>query len=183
MERLAFVGGSGHETLAELRDEQNKDYVIWGFVRNPYDKLVSLFHWWTQNNGDWNEDLQAKPYLGEANFEFFIKDYLEDHVAKDVREYLHNKKFFDVGIQQQWIFFENVFIWDSSPRIGKFESLVEDFQAIQKDIREDLNFSLGHAHKSKRKHYKDYFTKETYAIVNRVYEKDFELFGYEREIE
>jgi len=46
MEQLYYVGGSGHRTLKEIANNNNKSFLPWAFVRNPYDKIVSLFHFW-----------------------------------------------------------------------------------------------------------------------------------------
>ncbi len=64
--------------------------------------------------------------------------------------------------------------------VGKFENLEEDFQKILNligfnDIKHDFEIK-----KNNRNHdsYKKYYDQKTLDIVNEIYKKDFELFGY-----
>lgn len=184
MERLSYVGGSGHDTLHELINKKNKSYLHWGFVRNPYDKIVSLYHFWKTSGVDFFE--QSDSYKKDIfeKFKSFILDYVANHTTNDLQKYLSNKKHFNVGVQPQHIFFKNDFIDLKDIKIGRFENIQEDFKEITNLISERSKIPikaqpLAKINSTSRMDFNKYFDKESLSIVSQVYKKDFELFDYE----
>lgn len=176
MERLHYVGGGGHHTLHELINEHNKHYLHWGFVRNPYDKIVSLYHFWKFH--------KVEMAMDQPDFKSFILDYIPNHTTDKLEEYLLNQTHFNVGVQPQHIFFKNDFIDLKDVKIGRFENIQEDFKEITSLISERSKVPikiqpLAKTNSSSRTHFNEYFDEESFSVVSQVYKKDFELFGYE----
>lgn len=176
MERLSYVGGSGHDTLRELINEHNQHYLHWGFARNPYDKITSLYHFWKFNKVDMAMD--------QLDFKSFILNYVANHTTNQLEEHLSNKNHFNVGVQPQHIFFKNNFIDLKDIKIGRFENIQEDFKEITSLISERSKTHikaqpLVKTNSTSRARFNEYFDKKSFSIVNQVYKKDFELFGYE----
>ena len=62
--------------------------------------------------------------------------------------------------------------------LGRFEQLETDFKQVAQKLGRPADLSLPVINKSSHKHYSDYYTAETRAIVERVYRRDIEAFGY-----
>jgi hypothetical protein len=143
--------------MMEMDNQKWNEYFKFVFVRNPYDRAVS----------GWNYNMETN----KLNIDFNIYMRMQDIVSDD--EYWHcflpqSESVCDEN--------DNYFV----NFVGKFENLEEDFQKILKligfnDIKH--NFEIK---KNNRKHnsYKKYYDQETLNIVNEIYSKDFELFGY-----
>ena len=61
--------------------------------------------------------------------------------------------------------------------IGRYENLEEDFRLISSQLNiktKSLNIGL----RDKNKDYKDFYNKKTRNFVEKLYQKDVRLFGY-----
>jgi hypothetical protein len=61
--------------------------------------------------------------------------------------------------------------------VGRFEHLKRDVATVLSEI--GIDGELPYANKSKRGHYRDYYTSELREIVAERFQKDIEHFGYE----
>jgi len=177
MEQLHYVGGSGHRTLKEIANNNNKSFLPWAFVRNPYDKIVSLFHFWIGES--------VPMALSCDGFEDFVKSYVQKHTTNNISEYLQNNNHFNVGIQPQHIFLENDLFKTDDIFIGKFENIDSDFKKITKNISENCGLDIKYEklHKknsSKREGFKKYYTRYLYDLVYDIYKEDFLMFNYKK---
>ena len=142
-----------------------------GFVRNPWDRLASCYHFFRQgNNHEWpKEDAREIKKMQEFNdFNDFVLDFK------------YNQSWW-----MQKFHFLNQHIWTHS-REGKlcldYLGRVETIQKDIKSICELINVpyvKIKNLNKSKRGLYMNYYNKESKEIVSRVYAKDIEYFGYE----
>lgn len=146
-----------HRTFMQYRNEypiKAKEYFKFSFVRNPWDKLVSQFHF---NRGK----------FGMENYSF--KDYIRAFHAGHV-----------VSIRSQsylpWLVDENGII--AVDFIGRFENLQNDFDHLCDQIGIE-NKKLPHKNSTKHEHYTKYYDKESRRLVAEKYAKDIEYFGYE----
>ena len=181
MERKAYVGGHGHDTLYEITKKFKdtidfKNYIPWGFVRNPYDRLVSLYHFWRENEVP----------MANLPFDNFIKDYIRNHTTINILTYLENKEHFNVGVQPQFLFFDNDVYSPDEVFFGKVESIDSDYKEIlgkieNKSKRKIKDKTLNKVNTSKRSHYRSYYNNETFDLVYEIYKFDVKHFGYERE--
>ena len=164
-----FIQNPFHRYLKDtLPSYKNKPYVF-TFVRNPWDRLVSAFFYLNEGGRNISDKADSKKYLRkyQGDFETFIKEGIAEGKAL---EQLHLKP-------------QSVWVCDNEGKllvdyIGRFESLQEDLDRISKEI--GIPFKpLAHTNGSTHKHYQDYYTNETRAIVAKAYKRDIELFNYD----
>ena len=154
-----------HHLYFDIEDHI-KRFVI-SFVRNPYDRVVSAFHY--LNSGGINDtDLNDKKlYIEKYNGNF------EDFVKNSFPNILHQIHFMP---QYDWIYYRGVSLCNF---IGKYESIQEDIIELSKIIKLKST-DLPELNTSNHKSYLEYYTGELRDIVYYNYEKDFKIFGYER---
>ena len=146
------------------------EYFTFAFSRNPYDRVVSAYHYLIQGGKNDADKLFGEKYLKEyADFSDFVQRGLGQ---PDVMKYWH--------FMPQYLFvvdFDGQKIVDF---IGRFENIAEDFQYISERIGTCEKLPL--LNESSRTDYRLFYTPELADKVWSVYQKDFELFGYSREV-
>lgn len=158
---LAFEHKTSQKKIEELgRAEWDKRFTF-TFVRNPWDRAVSLYHYRVKTN-------QTNLRTDGVSFEEWVKLCF---VEQDPYYYNTHKMFMP---QLDWL-------TDSKDElavdfIGKFESLNDDFDKICAQLGKVS--SLEHLHRSKRKSYRDYYTENTTEIIRDFYKKDIDAFDY-----
>jgi hypothetical protein len=147
---------TGEEVIKIFSKEIWDSFYKFGFVRNPWDWQVSLYHFMLQKPGHHQHDLVKSM----KNFD----EYIRWRINKD----LHlQKEFFYDGNGNCIVDF-----------IGKLENLDQDFKKICNKI--GIEAELPHKNKSKRKRdYRKYYTEETKKLVEKAFREDIELFYYE----
>ncbi|EGO3166724.1 sulfotransferase family 2 domain-containing protein [Campylobacter coli] len=154
----------------------NKDrfesYFSFGFVRNPYDRVVSAYHYLRNGGGTLGDEKWAKKNIYKYNsFKEFVLDLKNIEIQNKILNWMH-------FIPQY------KFLCDNESNIlvnftGKFENLEEDFKKILKILnRKD---QLMHINKSNHVDYKNYYNDVMYKIVREIYRDDFEIFDYDLE--
>jgi len=156
-----ITGYHKHATAREIIErmgvENFQSKFSFCFVRNPYDHMVSLYHYIKQSRGH---------YLHfEANsmsFNAFIRHYLTTSPRRQTDfVYLGNKQIVSF--------------------VGKFERLEDDLKKICENIGVRYT-NVTHANSSNRsRNFQSYFTsKEVLNLFNAYFCDDFEHFGYKR---
>jgi len=154
-----------------LRKEPGlRDYWTFGFVRNPWDRMVS---WWSmiENWRDWSEraridtDDKWNPMWRGASeftsFEQFVFQGTEafPRLRRPQIDYLRVK-----GRRADFI--------------GRTENLADDSRFALEHFGLSTD-GLGHDNKSKRASYRDYYDAKTQAHVGQLFAKDIAEFDYE----
>lgn len=134
------------------------------FVRNPYDRAVSLFLFLKRNR-----TLGA----GETFLGFCRR--LSEHGCEPIGLY-NVKGFSQCNPQVRWL--ENIKV----DFIGRFESLEEDCDVIFRNLNLKST-PLPKLRVSKRLGIEQYYCAESKAIVEKFYKEDFETLGYEMDLE
>lgn len=150
--------GSGHTPAAKLLNGRRTAFSF-GFVRNPYDRLVAVFHAATQHGGVW-------PRLNDASFASFVRLLVEDWQVEPHAWPMTRFLCDDCG---------DVIV----DFVGRFECLEEDWRAVCERIGMEHRL-LPRMHQSTRNSWQAYYTTELASIVEELYADDFETFGYER---
>ena len=166
------------------------------FVRNPYLRFVSNWHYCVKNStyGDeirfrnicYDKKIFPNPDVSFSNFEIEKDTFLEfcRNLDKTI-EYGPGE--FTLWIPQYyWIYSGNKCLFDF---VGRYEQLEEDLLQVYlklgleyKDVKFGNN-SKNDSIKSQLKYKDFYFNGEIVDRVYNFYKRDFEQFGYERDID
>jgi hypothetical protein len=144
---------------------------IWGFrsffkfcfVRNPWDRLVSAYHY--LRKGHPTSPIAATVMRCSSFAEFVSEALRSEAVASE----LHIRP-------------QHSFVLDSRGQVvmnfvGRFEHLERDFEAVARHL--GLQGRRLHAHnESLHQDYRCYYDDSTQRIVSDFYRKDIELFNY-----
>ncbi len=159
--KIPFEHKTALEKIEEIGREQWESKLAFTVVRNPWDKVVSHYHYRVQTN---QTDLGVRP-VG-------FKDWVRlTYGNKDPFYYDIPKMFMP---QSDWITDHDGQIIVEF--ICRFENLNDDFNHVCKKLGKTV--SLPHIKASKRGHYRDYYDEETVEIVARWFKKDIKTFAY-----
>jgi len=150
-----------HE-VKEVKEYDSSDFKF-TFVRNPFDRLASCYRHVIQKGA--LKNIQDDPKLHrEMSFEKFI-DVISEIELENM----------DIHFRPQY-----TFIPEKPDYVGKFENIQEDFKHICEKI--GINVELLHENKTNKTIFRDYYTPKIIEKVLKLYEKDFELFNYSKEL-
>ncbi|EOG9632778.1 sulfotransferase family 2 domain-containing protein [Campylobacter lari] len=162
----------GHVKASDyVKFDKNKfeSYFSFGFVRNPYDRMVSAYHYLMNSSIDFRDLEWGKQNIGNLKFSEFVLKLQDDKFKKKILSKNH------FSFQYEYLCDENMNILVNF--VGKFEQLNNDFKNILNILHRDEN--LVHVNKSKHYNYKDYYNYNTYKIIREIYKNDFEIFDYD----
>lgn len=149
-----------HLSAKELRESIPEKifskYYKFGFVRNPYDWQVSLYHYMLKDENHYQHHI-AKEF---ASFD----QYLEWRIKEDIH------------LQREFFYDGDDMIMDY---IGKMENLNEDFKRIAAKIK-ITGLDLPVTNASQHKHFETYYTQGTADLVFEAFSPDFKAFDYQR---
>ena len=144
-----------HSSCSDLQVDKYKNYFKFAFVRNPWDRVVSWYHFYKQMP---QTKVKSKLSTKNETFEEFILYKKINRWAGDNQDQYNFSSCCDF--------------------IGKFENLQEDFN----DVCSKINIpqrKLPIFNKSKHIYYTDYYNEETRKIVAKRFAKDITHFDYE----
>tara|TARA_B100002019_G_scaffold216392_1_gene188982 strand:- start:1022 stop:1555 length:534 start_codon:yes stop_codon:yes gene_type:complete len=141
-----------HSRASKIKKEVGESvwncYYKFSFVRNPFDKIVSQYHYNRSGFG-----------LQNSTFKEYVKAWYNGKKISNSSQF-------------------NLFYLDEKlDFIGRFENIQKDFDIICDKIGIPKQ-ELPHKNKSQHKHYTEYYDDETREIVAEKYAKDIEYFGY-----
>ena len=163
--------------------EEYSDYYTFTFSRNPYSKIVSVYHF----SESIHNSMSFKCFLNK------VCEFMDLGTEKIYKEMANNETsfrqvnfpnlnypFHDNGNIGYHILPQSYFVAQKNHVnfIGKMETLQEGFDTICDKIGIPQQ-QLPHSNKSKHEHYTEYYDDETRKIVAELYAKDIEYFGYE----
>ena len=149
------------EKYAQLGSQAWSRKFVFTFVRNPWDKVVSHYHYRVKTN---------QTGLGDNPIPF--EEWLHRvFVDRDPQYYDKPRMFMP---QRQWLVSSSDELLVDY--VGRFERLEEDFRHVCAEL--GLQASLGHAKPSSRGSYQQYYNEAGRAIVEAQFAEDIEAFGY-----
>lgn len=155
-----------HRTALELRAELGEK--LWSrkfsfaFVRNPWDRAVSHYHYGMTTS---NHVLSANPIAFNA---WVKRVYRDNDPIYSVPAISYLQQYDWLADKQGQIIVDFV---------GRFEQLPRDFEVVCKQINRTV--VLPHLNSSEHQHYRTYYDAETRQIVGDWFNKDIAYFGYQ----
>jgi len=151
----------------EVEPQLYNDYFKFSFVRNPWDRLVSGYHYMVNKKSKRPSEIEwINFFKGVDSFDDFVTRWLnEDNIERHLLTL------------PQYHFVLNKFGVLGLDFVGRYETLQKDFPYICERL--GVVCELPHENKSPRKEFRNYYTSQTRDIVARVYAKDIEMFGYD----
>jgi chondroitin 4-sulfotransferase 11 len=167
------IAAIGHDTrnpnyisLAQYR-RRHPDIYSFALVRNPWDRLVSAYHFLSQGGLNPPDRADADRYVRHyTGFNEFVSEAFRDD---SILGQIHFRP------QHEWISDENAVIADY---VGRFEELQHHVSAFLA-LAGLPDYKLQHVNRARHKHYKQYYSRQSIDIVRDIYARDIELFGYE----
>jgi len=140
------------------------------FVRNPWDRFVSAFHYLAFHaEGSGDRSFAAANFGDEPNFAEFTNRFLSDRKYRcAVLSHPHFRP------QVHYVFTAD---WKHKP---KYVFRIEDGLEQLSEITEGLGMELTveSTNFSQRAGYRDYFTEDQADGIGKVYRKDVDMLGY-----
>lgn len=154
-----------HLTAVSLRDmvgeEAWRSKFKFTIVRNPWDRVVSQYHYRYENNQQGIRD-------AELSFKTWVKAVYQERRPELINVY---SMFLP---QYDWISMPDGEV--AVDFIGRFENLAEDIAFIKRKL--NITAPLPRIRSSLRDHYSKYYDDETRDIVGDYFKKDIDFFGY-----
>ena len=160
-----------HERIATMKKDYPEiydSYRKFTIARNPYDRMVSWYFFLKLrgNTSAWVRDVN--------NSTLNFSDWLKNHatIFPQVEEPYGRGTF---SPQFSWIYDFELKTIDPAVTIIKYENLNDELDEF---FGEKINLPM--MNKSDHDNYSTYYNRESLDIVNTLYEKDFEIFNYEK---
>jgi hypothetical protein len=190
-----------HSKLAEalpLLEKSNldlDDYTKFVFVRNPYSWVLSI----------WNNFYQSPQGNLENNLQNSVKFMFRGILNKKLNSQYFYEMYSDGSFKSFVLFIKAVVqrnppiiekIWGATDQysfiennrnisfdfIGRFENLQEDVNKIYNMTNTEKTAEIPHEvmaeNREERQDYLKYYDEESIAIVNELFQRDFQAFGY-----
>lgn len=150
------------------------DYWIFGFVRNPWARMVS---WWSM--------IQDKRAMADAGDPKMIRRWESNTFWRDVRATCPDFESFVTSAPERWARMRRpqIDMLTAGDRradfIGRTESLDEDIRFVLGRFNLPIPDDVRHVNTSKHRDYREYYTAATRDCVGRLFKADIEAFDYE----
>jgi len=158
-------------TCSAIDDKMIKEYSTFSVIRNPWDRIVSLYLWGAKRNQKDIEKLEI--WWSGLSFSEFVYSLNEcDHSEYNGHRYT---------TQLEWISNKNGEVVVNN--LLMYENLQHDFSYLL--IKLNIpHFNLMRLNTAKnksginRQHYSRYYNDDTKGIISQKYARDIEYFGY-----
>ena len=163
-----------------LGDEEYERRYRFAVIRNPWDRVVSLYHW--RRHGTPAEVYEKTLASGKIAKRLDLGIVPRQRPGENgqfnisFEEFIYQFKTRAQPLEQlsQWKFF------DPDTYVITYENLQEEFDGICDDLQIEKGI-LSNIHATKHEHYSTYYTSELRQIVADWFINDIRIFGYEFE--
>jgi hypothetical protein len=174
---------STHATIAQVKaqlpQKQFDSYYKFCFVRNPWDRFLSLYHYARLEVSMYHNNLN--PALGMYG-KHLDYELLKDASLRECAYYLLDGKLLH---DYSWNHWQPQVTWIKDEKgnipmdfIGRFEQVEKDFNWLISKL--SLKADLSYTNRStKTNDYRSFYDQETKSIISRYYQEDIELFDYD----
>jgi len=162
------VGHMPYVWYQGVAPEQCSEYLTFSVVRNPWDRVVSAYHYLLRG-GAIKRDLGLSEIVGKyAGFDDFVRMWM---CKENIENHIH--------FIPQHRFIENQYGVIDIDYIGRFETLQSDINEVSGRLKDFLSpVVLEEINSSDRGDYRGYYSSEAKKIVEDLYSRDVSEFGY-----
>ena len=154
-----------HDTIYDIKEKipnKYKSYGKFAIIRNPYDRMVSWFHYLKIKTNPTNF---ITGEVNEEQFEFKNNVDFQSWLKDPLKYFMYPKEF--LNTQCSWI--------DDTVDILKYENLKNDLENFfKKEIK------IPHVNNSNHDDYLAYYDDQCLNLVYEKYKEDFEKFNYKK---
>jgi len=166
-EKISSIHGKARDYL-QIMDRKLWDKSFkFTSVRNPWNLMVSSYHWWLQNGHQFHRLRHMYVDITKMSFKDYIKSAYGNFMINEC-----------VGNIEDWILdVDKNMLLDGLVRLENFE---EDFNKLIKKFNKSFN-GLGNLTKtnvSGHRNYQDYYDLETQTLVEKRFKFLIERCGY-----
>jgi len=166
--------GEGHYTLGEIILNNNlsrshvKDYFKFAVIRNPWDIVVSNYHYSRMKKSFWHSDDGSTRYSVHPDYDAVSKIEFDQYVRLVTERKLNHR--FAMTPQSYWID-------DHVDYLIRFEDLDAGFANACQQIGLG-SVSLEKVNASKHDHYSVYYDAVSVKLIEDYFRQDVERFNY-----
>ncbi|MBT8196149.1 MAG: sulfotransferase family protein [Bacteroidia bacterium] len=152
--------------LSIFHPQEILSYFKFTIVRNPWDRLVSAYHFLEKGGFEENDKIWFEENLRQyRDFDDFVRNWLN---RDTIWSWHHFRP------QFSYILDDNMKV--PLDFIGYIENINDDFDIVCNKL--GVSNTLEKLNKSSHKDYREYYTDETRKLVEGVYAEDIKLLGY-----
>ena len=171
------ISHKGHWHLADDIDDVTKDYFKFSFVRNPWDRAVSYYHYKKEKENKYNNQSYFNKYTFEQFLlepDKFLKEYAWAENSPHLEKLIKEVHWYDNQID--WLVNDKgVPLVDY---VGRLENLKKEMPMICDKLGMP-NIDIKYENKSRHKKYTKYYTSnEMIEAVEKLWGKDVKLYNY-----
>ena len=163
-----------HSTIAYLKNNCkyfDNNYFKFAFVRHPYRRLVSEYHYCKYQYSRFIKNLDTF-----KDFVYELREKFEEVINGKENNHLYVSHYLP-----QYLFTNNYRKIQLVDKVYKVENIEEDLKDLCKNLNIDRELIKTEKNSSKFEYnFEDYYDEEIKEIVYELYKDDFIIFGYEK---
>lgn len=168
---LKFRHVDADDLVSELGPGAFEQAFIFSFVRNPWDRIVSHYHWRIKTN---QTGLGDKP-IPFRDWVMACFDQQDPIYYDKPRMFRQQSEWLSGGSDQP--------VHPAIDFIGRFETLQADIVTLSQILERQLEGEIPHLKSSNRERdFRPYYSDETRAVIGRAFAQDIQAFGYKFDV-